>query len=449
MPLSQAGSCLVAAMATVAWLSTPCFAAVPAATRDRLTYDSVAGQALTLDPGPPAATGATARGVVLVIGASIEATDADRGAPRATLDALRAAGLAAIEVDWRQRFEQRDLAAAFEFLRLRAAELALAPDALGLHGVGDGAQAVLDATMEGPLPCRALSLQDGSGVVIERLRELPLLLVAGRAAPPRVHAALREFAHQAELSCIPTTTLAAEGSAAAAAVARFHGDRLVGDAIAPATADEDDAERAIERARVASERGDLAATLAWLERADQLEALDPQSLLHDGALVKVRTDARFRAWLAVRAGTTPVTLCRDCEPGTRVTIRGRVVQPSGAPLADSALHLYQTDGDGLYTHGSGGDAAARLYALLRSDADGRFEITTIVPGGYPRTLIPAHIHVAIDRRGRTPQMLELLFDADPRLTDSARTRAAAWGWPIVTFREEGGRQVGDATIVAR
>ena len=320
---------------------------------------------------------------------------------------------------------------------------------LGLHAIGDGAQAALDATMEGPIRCRALSLQDGSGVVVEELRELPLQVITGGAASPRVRDALLEFAHQAELCGIPATALAADGSAAAAAVARFHADRLLGDAVARPLDEEDDAERAIERARVAAERGELAAVLAWLERADQLEALDLQSLLHDGALVKVRTDAAFREWLAAKAGATPVTLSRDCEPGARVTIRGRVVQPSGAPLANAALHLYQTDANGLYTHQSGGDGAARLYALLRTDAEGRFEVTTIVPGGYPRTLIPSHLHVAFARPGRAPQMLELLFDDDARLTDSARHRAASRGWPIVTFRTEGERRIGDATIVAR
>jgi protocatechuate 3,4-dioxygenase beta subunit len=68
---------------------------------------------------------------------------------------------------------------------------------------------------------------------------------------------------------------------------------------------------------------------------------------------------------------------------------------------------------------------ARLSAQLRSDAQGRFELRTIRPGGYRQTVklggrerhIPAHLHLDIRAPGLPERRLQAVFADDPLLKD--------------------------------
>jgi protocatechuate 3,4-dioxygenase beta subunit len=114
------------------------------------------------------------------------------------------------------------------------------------------------------------------------------------------------------------------------------------------------------------------------------------------------------------------------EPGTRLTIRGTVVDASGHAVAGAQIHVYQTDASGWYTRERAMDEPhARLTGWLRTDAQGRFELHTIRPGGYPKALrlgdrdrkIPAHIHMDISATGFAERKLQCVFADDPLLAD--------------------------------
>jgi|SRR5678809_730884 protocatechuate 3,4-dioxygenase beta subunit len=65
-------------------------------------------------------------------------------------------------------------------------------------------------------------------------------------------------------------------------------------------------------------------------------------------------------------------------------------------------------------------AHARLFGYVKTNKDGKFELHTIKPSGYPQSDPPAHIHVHIDANGYRSIVTEFLFDDDDRLVSKIR-----------------------------
>ena len=80
------------------------------------------------------------------------------------------------------------------------------------------------------------------------------------------------------------------------------------------------------------------------------------------------------------------------EPGSALTVHGRILAVSGAPAADAVIFAYQTDRGGLYDKPENGPHSWRLRGWTRADADGRFTFETIRPGSYPNSNNPPHVH---------------------------------------------------------
>jgi protocatechuate 3,4-dioxygenase beta subunit len=113
------------------------------------------------------------------------------------------------------------------------------------------------------------------------------------------------------------------------------------------------------------------------------------------------------------------------EPGTPLHVDGRIVGPGG-PVANAALYVYQTDARGYYSSEVNDDnRKPRLKVSLTTGPDGRFAFRTIVPGQYPRSGPPAHIHLEVTPPGKAMQQFELVFEGDSRLTDAIRADARA------------------------
>ncbi|HEY4298371.1 MAG TPA: intradiol ring-cleavage dioxygenase, partial [Paraburkholderia sp.] len=124
--------------------------------------------------------------------------------------------------------------------------------------------------------------------------------------------------------------------------------------------------------------------------------------------------------------------------GTPALVHGRVLDTDGRPLAGAVLDVWQTADNGMYSGQDTAQPHGNLRGRFRSDAEGRYAITTIVPVSYPiptdgpvgRMLDatgrhpwrPAHLHFMID----APQHRRLvthLFDQD----DSYLTSDAVFG----------------------
>jgi protocatechuate 3,4-dioxygenase beta subunit len=99
------------------------------------------------------------------------------------------------------------------------------------------------------------------------------------------------------------------------------------------------------------------------------------------------------------------------ERGDRLIVTGRALD-QGRPVAGASIYAFHADADGLYTRdGRNSDENARLFATLRTDAEGRYSYETIRPGGYDG--LAAHVHHVVRATGYKPRLCDLWFGDEP------------------------------------
>ncbi|MCP4200487.1 MAG: hypothetical protein GY769_00970 [bacterium] len=123
---------------------------------------------------------------------------------------------------------------------------------------------------------------------------------------------------------------------------------------------------------------------------------------------------------AVAAGSDG-RMAPDGEPGDPMKVTGRVLDSSGTPLAGVNILAYQTDKDGYYSPGGENESDARLCAVVHTNQDGEYSLTTIRPGSYPTGGVPEHIHFELWSDEIARQRRDLQF-ADDELVPERRKR---------------------------
>jgi hypothetical protein len=100
------------------------------------------------------------------------------------------------------------------------------------------------------------------------------------------------------------------------------------------------------------------------------------------------------------------SLLEDGLPGTPLTVTGYVYSSSCAPVERALIEFWQCDDAGVYDN-----EGYRLRGHQFTDEDGRYELTTILPGIYPgRT---RHIHVKVQAPGAPELTTQLYFPEEP------------------------------------
>ena len=115
-----------------------------------------------------------------------------------------------------------------------------------------------------------------------------------------------------------------------------------------------------------------------------------------------------------RVGNGPVA------KGEIIVLSGKVVDPTGAPIAGARVEIWQVDAQGIYLHPGDSRTAQRdksfqFYGEAASAADGSFSFRTILPAAY--TGRPRHIHAKITPPGGATLTTQFYFVND---TDLAR-----------------------------
>ena len=100
------------------------------------------------------------------------------------------------------------------------------------------------------------------------------------------------------------------------------------------------------------------------------------------------------------------SLLEDGLPGTPLTVTGYVYSSGCTPVDRALIEFWQADDAGVYDN-----EGYRLRGHQFTDEDGRYELTTIVPGVYPgRT---RHIHVKVQAPAGPELTTQLYFPDEP------------------------------------
>jgi len=129
--------------------------------------------------------------------------------------------------------------------------------------------------------------------------------------------------------------------------------------------------------------------------------------------------------VAEKDAPSKVIIAAKEEPGERLIVTGQVFAPDGkTPLAGASVYVYHTDAKGLYTPETNDNRNPRLRGYMRTDAQGRYEFSTIKPAPYPNNRIAAHIHYVVNAPGHQDRVFEIVFEGDPNIDERMRADAA-------------------------
>jgi protocatechuate 3,4-dioxygenase beta subunit len=123
--------------------------------------------------------------------------------------------------------------------------------------------------------------------------------------------------------------------------------------------------------------------------------------------------------------TSTARIAPPSEPGTALTLEGRVVNSDGSPAIGAIVFAYHTDRGGLYDRREAGPHSWRLKGWARAGKDGRFRFDTMRPGSYPDSRNPAHVHFTVFLpSGERYHAGEVRFANDPLNSESDRSAGA-------------------------
>ena len=150
-------------------------------------------------------------------------------------------------------------------------------------------------------------------------------------------------------------------------------------------------------------------------------------ILTDKKYDAVHPETGFREMIEKYCKAEPISIATDTIPGKKIKVISTVKDTDGKPVAGALVYLYHTDSRGWYAADAphvlqyeGDIRHARLFGYVKTDKEGRFELHTIKAAGYPKSDLPAHIHVHVSANGYRAFGTEFLFDDDERLVGKIR-----------------------------
>lgn len=178
-------------------------------------------------------------------------------------------------------------------------------------------------------------------------------------------------------------------------------------------------------------------------------------VLTNPSYLRIHSDKSFRELVMKHAKQEKILLVTAEEPGTRIGVKGKIIDKDHKPLSNTLVYVYHTDNKGWYSDTAGhvtgmeGDRKhARLFGYFKTMNDGSFEFSTIHPQGYPHSDLPQHIHFEVfSNDGDALLITELLFDDDKRLTPSIREHMVGEGAIIATNKAVGSEQLYNYEII--
>ncbi len=189
--------------------------------------------------------------------------------------------------------------------------------------------------------------------------------------------------------------------------------------------------------KVSFSQSDSAALLKDADMKLQNHSADLSSILTNKTYASLHPNTGFREMIKKHASTNALAIAPNDEPGKKIKVVATIKDKDGKPVANALVYLYQTDSRGWYaadaphvTMNEGDFRHARLFGYLKTDKNGKIELHTVKPAGYPQSDLPAHIHVQVSANGYRNYGTEFLFQDDERLKGEILNQAVVNGGMI-------------------
>lgn len=153
----------------------------------------------------------------------------------------------------------------------------------------------------------------------------------------------------------------------------------------------------------------------------------------------------YGAMDAPRYPLSRITIPPSGEPGEPLVISGTVYKEDGkTPAPDILIYVYHTNSAGIYPKKTPDDGrpqwhAGYLRGWMKTDEKGRYEFTTIRPGGYPGRRDPEHIHITLTGQNFREYWIDSFwFDDDSRISNEMRKKRPERGGynPIIQMKKD-------------
>jgi protocatechuate 3,4-dioxygenase, beta subunit len=141
--------------------------------------------------------------------------------------------------------------------------------------------------------------------------------------------------------------------------------------------------------------------------------------------------------------------------GAITHLAGRVLSPSGQPIRNVFVEIWQADNTGSYVHTGGRqptgyDRNFQGYGRFLTDSEGRYYFRTIKPVSYTLagTFRTAHIHFGVSRSGKRVFTTQMLVDGEPGNARDGLVKQLTQGdlkTLLIPFRPIAGSKTGELT----
>jgi protocatechuate 3,4-dioxygenase beta subunit len=137
------------------------------------------------------------------------------------------------------------------------------------------------------------------------------------------------------------------------------------------------------------------------------------------------TSAPVYEWWSIHEGDNDLSRHRGGEAqGQRIIIAGRLLDEAARPIRGALIEVWQANAAGRYHHIKDNHPAPldphfSGAGRIVTDAEGRYEFTTIRPGAYPwrnhdNAWRPAHVHFSVFGRSFDHRLVtQMYFPGDP------------------------------------
>lgn len=162
-------------------------------------------------------------------------------------------------------------------------------------------------------------------------------------------------------------------------------------------------------------------------------------ILGSDSLMYLHSLTPFREMIKSNAKPGKISIVTQQEPGTRILVKGTILNKNGALMKNMLMYFYHTSDKGWYADtgvhirmNEGDHKHARLFGYLKTDEHGAFIIETIKPKGYPKSDLAAHIHIQLwgENNQHVHATGELQFEDDPRMTAERKKQSLEEGFLI-------------------